>query len=123
MNVEEPPAAARMDEREKRIGLNEAVFRELNDRLQSVNETFATFTEKFEIVCECGDSGCIERITLAATEYEAVRADAALFVVVPGHDATDVEEVVRSGEGYDVIRKHEGRPRELAAQTDPREKT
>jgi hypothetical protein len=49
-----------MDERERRIGLNEAVFREANERIREVNETFATLTDELLLVCECGQSTCAE---------------------------------------------------------------
>jgi hypothetical protein len=42
-----------MEERERRIGLNEAVFREANERIREVNETFATLTDELMFVCEC----------------------------------------------------------------------
>ena len=35
-----------MEERERRIGLNEAIFREANERIREVNETFATLTDE-----------------------------------------------------------------------------
>jgi hypothetical protein len=39
-----------MDERERRIGLNETVFRGANEALRGLNETFAAYTEKMELV-------------------------------------------------------------------------
>jgi hypothetical protein len=44
-----------MEERERRIGRNEAVFREANGRIQELNQIFATFTDELVLVCECGD--------------------------------------------------------------------
>jgi hypothetical protein len=59
-----------MDERERRLGLNEALFREVNERLQGLNEAFGAVTNRIELVCECADPGCAERITLTLKEYE-----------------------------------------------------
>jgi hypothetical protein len=42
-----------MDERERRIGLNEALFREVNEAVSDINADFEA--PDFEIVCECGD--------------------------------------------------------------------
>jgi hypothetical protein len=109
-----------MDERERRIGLNEAVFREANEALRGLNETFAAYTEKMELVCECGDGACAERITMSPSEYEEIRSDPAMFAIAPGHEAAGVEQVVRKREGYDVVRKHAGTARRLAEGTDPR---
>jgi hypothetical protein len=109
-----------MDERERRIGLNEAVFREANEALRGLNETFAAYTEKMELVCECGDGACAERITMSPSEYEEIRSDPAMFAIAAGHEVAAVEQVVRKGNGYDVVRKRVGSPRRLAEATDPR---
>jgi hypothetical protein len=109
-----------MDERERRIGLNEAVFREANERIQELNETFATFTDELVLVCECGDGKCVEQITMPPAAYEEVRADPAHFAIAPGHEMPDVERVIARRDGYDVVRKHEGVPQQIAEVTDPR---
>lgn len=109
-----------MDERERRIGLNEAVFREANERIEELNQTFAAVTQKLVLVCECGDGQCVEKISMSPEAYEDLRADAALFAIVPGHEIPDVEQVVAQREGYDVVKKHHGIPRRIAEVTDPR---
>ena len=108
-----------MDER-ARIGANEALFRQVNERLESLNETFATLTDTFEIACECGDSACLEQLTVPQELYERVRSDATLFFVVPGHEAPDVERVVERHAGFDIVSKHGGLPQRIAEETDPR---
>ena len=77
-----------VDARRSRLGVKEALFRTVNERIEDLNESFATVTERFEIVCECGDPGCITRISMT-TAYEHVRADPALFIVAPGHVLDD----------------------------------
>ena len=109
-----------MEERERRIGLNEAVFREANERIQELNETFSTFTGEIVIVCECGHGDCVEKITLSPAEYEELRSEAAHFAIVPGHELPDVEQVIAQHERYAVVRKHEGPARRIAEVTDPR---
>ena len=109
------------EERTRRVGMNEALFREVNERIGQLTDRFETARdETMEVVCECADPSCTERVALAARAYEAVRADPALFVVVPGHVAEDVEDVVERTDAYDVVRKHEGLATEIAEQTDPR---
>jgi hypothetical protein len=110
-----------MDERERRIGLNEAVFRQVNEQLEDVNRAFGTITETIEIICECGNLDCTERILLSVPEYDALRADPTLFAVISGHELDDVEDVVEQREEYDVVRKHDGGPARLARATDPRD--
>jgi hypothetical protein len=109
-----------LSERERRIGLNEAVYREVNEKLRAVNEVFATITDNFEIMCECGHSTCDDRISIAPTAYEELRRDPVLFAIVPGHEIPDVEAVISRTEAYAVVRKRAGDPAKVAVQTDPR---
>lgn len=109
-----------MDERVRRIGQNEALFREVNERLEAVNEAFGQVSDRVEIVCECGDSSCVQRLSLSLADYETVRSNPDAFVVANGHDLPSVEEVVASGSGWQVIRKHPGDPALVAEHTDPR---
>jgi hypothetical protein len=64
-----------MDERKRRIGLNEAVFREANERIEELNQTFATLTDELVLVCECGYANCTEKISMSSEEYDVVRKD------------------------------------------------
>lgn len=100
--------------------MNEAVFRDVNERIQDVANAFDLTTEPLDLICECGDATCVERISLRRHEYEAIRADAQLFAVAQGHEAPDVEEIVERRSGYDIVRKYAGIPAELAENTDPR---
>ena len=109
-----------MDDRAARIGQNEALFREVNDRIERVSETLQLTTERIAILCECGDSECVERIEVALPEYERVRADSALFFVRSGHELADVEDVVEQHDDYDVVRKKAGAPEALARELDDR---
>jgi hypothetical protein len=109
-----------MRERERRIGVNEAVFREANERIQDLNPTFATFTDELVLVCECGDLQCVEKISMTLAHYEELRAESAHFAIVRGHEIPDVEQVIAQREGYDVVRKNDGIPRQIAEATDPR---
>jgi hypothetical protein len=103
--------------RKHQIARNEALFREVNERVQEVSGGRAT--EMTEFLCECGDSGCTERIALRNEEYEQVRADPLLFAIVPGHEIAEVEELVARDERFDVVRKHAGEG-VIARETDPR---
>lgn len=110
-----------MDQREQRrkdqIARNEALFREVNERVQEVSRGRAT--EATEFVCECGDADCTETVSLRDEEYERLRADPLLFAVVPGHVIPDVETIVVRSDGYDVVRKHEEEA-SIVRRTDPR---
>jgi hypothetical protein len=107
-----------VDERQRRLGLNEALFRAVNERIDDLNETFRTKGEELETVCECGDASCVERIAVPKDEYERIRRDPTLFLLVPGHDDASAEAVVDEDQRtYIVVRKHPGGPADLAART------
>ena len=108
-----------MSSREERIGLNEAVFREVNERIEGLAETFDV-KAALDLVCECGDATCVERLSMTRAEYETVRSDPHQFAVHPGHEYPEVESVVARLKGYDIVSKNRGTPEQIAEQTDPR---
>jgi len=108
-----------MSDRELRLGLNEAIFREVNERIREVSERFEP-SQDLDLVCECGRRECTERISISMTEYEQVRADAVQFVLVPGHDDETVEVVIARRGTYDVVRKRAADAADVAEATDPR---
>ena len=108
-------------ERARRIGLNEAVFRGVNEQIESLSGRFRQPYERpLDLICECGDIDCAERIQIRRDVYERLRADPLLFAVVPGHELDDVEEVVSNAGGYDIVRKRPGVPEQVARETDTR---
>jgi len=90
---------------EKRLALNEALFRETNERLEERVRVFVGEEEMFGILCECASIYCTERITLTPAEFEHVRADSAQFAVKPGHSIGGVEEVVARNDRFETVRK------------------
>src|SRR4051794_14412713 len=109
-----------MDERARKIGENEALYRTVNERIESLNEAFGMVTETMAVVCECGQLECTEQIELDLPTYEGVRNEPTHFVVLPGHEIPDVEDVVERADGFNIVRKNPGGPAELARDTDPR---
>jgi hypothetical protein len=102
------------------MGRNEALFRTVNERVKHVNDAFSLVLEQSDFVCECGRGDCVEHIRMTIGEYERIRADGALFAIVPGHEEVDVERVVEQNQRFAVVRKHEGGPATLARNLDPR---
>jgi hypothetical protein len=109
-----------MDLRAQRIGENEVLFREVNEKLRGLNESFSIILEKAEFVCECADVTCTERVSITLEQYEQVRSDPRRFIIRKGHDVPDVETVVVEGEGFDVVEKNPGEAAALATEHDPR---
>lgn len=107
------------DERARRVGLNEALFRQVNEQINALNRTFGEITT-MTMICECGDGDCTEQLEIPLAEYEGVRADSRSYIVVPGHVIPDLESVVDRKERYEVVRKGPGVPSRVAEETDPR---
>lgn len=93
------------DEREARVGRNQALFRVVNEGMRELNEGFASITEKYSIVCECADVSCTESLLIGRAEYLAVREDPRWFVVLRGHVFAEAERVVSAVDGYVVVEK------------------
>jgi hypothetical protein len=108
-----------MDARERRLGENEALFREVNERIKEIGESFSLVATHASFVCECADTACAEQLALTLEEYAAVRANPERFIVVPGHETADVEEIVERHDRYAVIEKRAGGPAQLARDTAP----
>jgi|SRR5689334_6178304 len=103
-----------MDERTRRIGENEALYRSVNDKIEGLNETFGVVAESMAVVCECGRLECTEQITLDIPTYEHVRSDPTHFVILPGHEEPDVETIIEEHNGFNIVRKDPGEPAEIA---------
>ena len=108
------------DERAVRVGLNEAAFQAMNERLKALADQFELTREPLLLVCECGSADCEERIRVAAADYERLRSDPLLYAVRPGHEIDDVEQVVERAQEYVVVRKRSGTPADVARATDTR---
>ena len=106
--------AMAMAERDRRVAENESIFRDVNEvRARGVEGDRVAF------LCECADIACKERITLRRREYELVRSDARQFVLIPGHELLENEEVLMRQERFLVVRKF-GAAGESAEKLEPR---
>lgn len=108
------------DERARRIGLNEALFRQVNEQLLDVAESVRPSAEPLELICECGNLDCADHVRVDRDAYERLRSDPLLFAVAHGHAFLDVEEIVEHYPSYDVVRKRAGEAQHVAELTDPR---
>jgi hypothetical protein len=109
-----------VDDRQQRIGRNEALFRTVNEKIDDLNATFQVTTPEFAAICECGDESCVEQFTIDTAAYQRIRTDPTLFVLVPGHESPTTEDVVEDDQqSYVVVRKHPGEPADIATETAP----
>jgi len=109
----------RISERERKVGLNEALFREVNERIERVSDALQIASERLGILCECGDISCMEQLEVPQAEFERIRQDATLFFVRNGHEDREAEDIVEHHDHYDVVRKKADAAR-LARKLDSR---
>jgi hypothetical protein len=93
-----------MNDRGERVGVNEALFREVNERIEDLQEQLGQ-ARTFDIVCECGDGACMERFAITNAAYESLRSNARRFAVVPGHEMPELERTVERHDAYVVVEK------------------
>jgi hypothetical protein len=104
---------------EARVAHNEALFREVNERVEELHDD-QTSAGMPEFVCECADGTCTERIAVPIEVYERVRSDSHLFLLRSGHEQPELEQVVERGDGLVIVRKDTPTTERIAEQTDPR---
>jgi len=113
-----------MEPRASRLAKNEAVFRDVNERVLEIQQELGPDPRGALLggfICECSDPECLERVgPLTIRDYEAVRADPRRFIIAPNHQAPDVERVIETTGKYWVVEKHAGVPAEIARERDPR---
>ncbi len=105
-----------MSDRTERLGVNEALFREVNERIDRLQGDLA-IVDAFDIVCECGVATCTERFSITTDEYRALRADVHQFAVVPGHERPEIERTVARHADYLVVVKTDPDAAEAAEET------
>jgi hypothetical protein len=104
--------------REERLARNEAVFREVNERIRDVTDTYASDGHVYEFLRECADTSCTDRIRLISAEYERIRRDPKQFVLAPGHDLSAIEAVIEVQPEHVVVEKT-GTAAEVVEALDP----
>jgi hypothetical protein len=100
-----------MEERLERQARNEALVREVNERMNTLDRGAAGSgavdgVETFGFHCECGlGGGCGEMVWMTLEEYEVVRAQDDRFALVPGHETEGLEHVVDGNERFVIVDK------------------
>jgi len=97
-----------MEDRFARQARNEALFREVNERIAQLGEHAQAWSPdgKVDFLCECGDEGgCGQRVHVPTEVYERVRSQDDRFIVRPGHETLEIEQAVEWTEDYVVVDK------------------
>jgi hypothetical protein len=81
----------------------EALFRSVNEHIAASAED--AVVDEAHFVCECADPACVDKIEAPIDEYEQVRTNPKLFLIKPGHEDREVEQVVSDEGGYEIVEK------------------
>ncbi len=102
----------------RRIGHNEALFREANEAIERGLWPEQEH-QQIRFRCECARA-CGEAVELSPREYERVRQDGRRFIVLDGHEIPGEEKVVERHPGYLIVCKL-GASGDVAEQLNPRD--
>jgi hypothetical protein len=91
---------------EERIALNNAAFRNANERIGAAAGVYGV-DMPVPFICECANRDCSEIIRLDLDDYEEIRADSRHFLNAPGHHAAaeGAAVVVAERDGYVIVEK------------------
>jgi hypothetical protein len=108
-------------DRERRAANNQALFREINERVNEFNQTPELWLTLSDWICECANETCTKRIEMTPEDYQRLREDPTHFAVAPSmeHVLPDVESLVETHLRYWVVEKV-GEAAAVAEQLDPR---
>ncbi len=89
-----------------RAARNEALYREVNERISELMATFRVADDEIVgFLCECNSGTCQATVSLSLGEYRAVRAHPRHFAVMGSHVDRRVERVVRETDRFAVVEK------------------
>jgi hypothetical protein len=110
-----------VDADRERRARNEALFREVNERVEEVSSrlSYDDDADSTGFVCECSREDCTELIEITYAQYEAIRSDPRRFFLCPGHEDLKVDRVVERHARFLVVEKI-GEASEIAVERDPR---
>jgi|GraSoiStandDraft_4_1057263.scaffolds.fasta_scaffold134553_1 hypothetical protein len=109
-----------MSGRDESLAQNESDHRQVNEQIEQRVLLFAGEEPSFGIVCECDRRECDRRLVVNVADYEQIREDPLLFIVVPGHEDEQVEDVVEGDRREYLIVRKRGDAADEAERSDPR---
>ena len=94
--------------RNARLVKNEEAFRTYNNRRMQLEPVDPDDDdEMIPFVCECGDFECVQALVVTAADFSEAHSAPNRFIVLSGHVFPDVERIVSSHDGYEVVEKFE----------------
>lgn len=77
------------------------LFREVNERIRDVSQSWAKASETVEFLCECGKAECSGLLGLTIADYDQMRSAQNRFVLLRGHESAALAVVARVN-GYSI---------------------
>lgn len=94
-----------MEGAKEKAGRNEAIFREVNESIARLEGQLDSGSDSLPIICECARVDCVTQIEIGIEEYQSVRGHPDWFIVAPGHELLNVEQVIDRRHGYVIVEK------------------
>jgi hypothetical protein len=98
---------------------NQSLFREVNERVETLQAGSGNGIGAIDFCCECADTDCALPMPMTLDEYETVREYPSRFAVLPSHVYEDIEIVVERTDRFWIVEKIEDAA-QVAATLDPR---
>jgi hypothetical protein len=80
---------------------NSVLIREVNERITDISPWHDG--EAREVLCECGDRGCIEAILVTQADYRAARKHPSRYLVTADHGTEAKTRLLTTRDGYSVV--------------------
>lgn len=102
---------------ERRLAENELLFRNANEKVRESLEKLKNSDEAKAVpslakndipvhfYCECSDKKCRKRIIMKPDEHKKLHQNSSQFVLIPGHEITSIERVMKTEDDYVVVEK------------------
>ena len=88
----------------ERAARNEEVFRGVNEQIEDGAKQHAV-SGPLPFHCECGSASCLDTIEIPPTRYAAIVRERYHFVVIPGHEEPQIEQIVQTEPEFLVVEK------------------
>jgi len=90
--------------RERRVAKNEIAAGDVNEAIDDERASEGGPGPRW-FVCECAHADCAELVDVGASTYHEVRRYPRRFIVLPGHEEPDIEQIVEAHAAYLVVEK------------------
>lgn len=90
--------------RDIRQARNQALYREVNNRIAELASSLVGVGEPQSFICECSRLGCSAQVEVPPEVYAQICDKPGAFLVHPGHEDSVSEEILASQNNYAVVR-------------------